>query len=210
MQTQIQAQAQAQAEADAQESAIRLLQQHAQHARAYVWMHSMCARVHTFASAVLTILQCIASYAAGSLGVALATASSSNSNSNANTNANTNGAGAAALSVSGLVLSFIVGAVSTFGKARFANFDTSAAQHAASIKSWNSLWAFIDTQMSAPEAARLPVAAAWKQAEDTFVALETESETLLPLWVRRRCARAFAALQPPCALPDMCIDANLL
>lgn len=74
-----------------------------QQARAYVWMHSRCGRWATFYSTLVTVVQCVASYAAGCLGAA--------------------GSGTAALTYTGTACSFLVGGISTLAKLKFSNFD---------------------------------------------------------------------------------------
>jgi hypothetical protein len=146
--------------------------------RAFVWMHGVCAQWSSFYSIVVSVLQCVFAYTGGALGSsALGSADQ------------------AAITIAGTVCTFVVGLISTFVKMTCCNFDANAAAHQATLTAWNALWVTLEA-VPPPD----PHA-----ADAEFARLESISEASLPLWVRRKCARAWGA---GTVLPDMCHDAG--
>jgi hypothetical protein len=170
------------------------LQARMQQARAYVWMHSRCGRWATSRSVFVTVVQCIISYAAGCLGV------SSNANHEIGL----------ILTYIGVVFSFLVGVITTLAKLKCANFDAVVEQHTAAVTAWNALWSHIEMQLDLPAPQRMPTNEFLTQVGTTFASHESNSEALLPIWVRRQCAAAWKKEAPTEALPDMCRDATVV
>jgi hypothetical protein len=154
--------------------------------RAYVWMHSQCNRWAIFYSIIFTIIQCIASYGAGTISAI----------QDSNLNYVTMG------------LSFSVGIISTIAKLKFCNFDAISEQHNISIVNWNNLWSKIEIQfnLSVGEQEQTDVEFL-KMVETTFSTFESNSESILPLWVRKKCANAWLE-DTNFHLPDMCKDST--
>lgn len=144
--------------------------------RAFVWMHSQCNRWAVFYSVIITLFQCLASYAAGFINV---------------------------IQDSQLIyltagLSFLVGSISTVAKLKFCNFDAVSEQHNTAIVNWNELWSQIEEEINQPQPTPFE-----SQIGKIFAGYESSSESILPLWVRRKC---YDVWKNKIELPDMCQD----